>query len=104
MDYEDTFALVAKMNTVRILLSLAVNFDWELQQYDGELEKENYMSILLGFSGSDGNKVCRLKKTLYGLKWSPRALFGRQTKLGRSYTFHKTFNFWGSHNINCVCG
>ena len=75
VDYEDTFALVAKMNTVRILLSLAVNFDWELQQYDvknaflhGELEKEIYMSILLGFSGSDGNKVCQLKKTLYGLK------------------------------------
>ena len=75
VDYEETFALVAKMNTVRILLSLAVNFDWELQQYDvknaflhGELEKEIYMSIPLGFSGSDGNKVCRLKKTLYGLK------------------------------------
>ena len=75
VDYEETFTLVAKMNTVRILLSLAVNFDWELQQYDvknaflhGELEKEIYMSIPLGFSGSDGNKVFRLKKTLYGLK------------------------------------
>ena len=33
-DYQETFAPVAKMNTVRILLSLAANFDWELQQYD----------------------------------------------------------------------
>ena len=75
------------MNTIRILLSLAVNFDWELQQYDvknaflhGELEEEIYMSIPLGFNGSDGNKVCRLKKALYGLKQSPRAWFGRFAK------------------------
>ena len=32
VDYQETFAPVAKMNTVRILLSLAVNFDWELQR------------------------------------------------------------------------
>ena len=82
VDYQETFAPVAKMNAIRILLSLAVNFDWELQQYDvknaflhGELEKEIYMNISLGFSGSDGNKVCRLKKALYGLKQSPSAWF-----------------------------
>ena len=34
VDYQETFALVEKMNTVRILLSLAVSFDRELQQYD----------------------------------------------------------------------
>ena len=34
VDYQETFAYVAKMNTVRILLYLDVNFDWELQQYD----------------------------------------------------------------------
>ena len=34
VDYQETFASVAKMNTVRILLSLAVNFYWGLQQYD----------------------------------------------------------------------
>ena len=72
------------------------------------------MSIPLGFSGSDGNKVCRLKKALYGLKQSPRSWFGRFAKVmiangykqsQRDHTFfHKTFNFRGSHNINCVCG
>ena len=88
MDYQETFAPMAKMNAVRILLSLAVNFDWELQQYDvknaflhGELEEEIYMSIPPGFSGSDGNKVCRLKKALYGLKQSPCAWFGRFAKV-----------------------
>ena len=34
VDSQETFAPVAKMNTVRILLSFVVNFDWELQQYD----------------------------------------------------------------------
>ena len=34
VNYQETFAPVAKMNTVRILLSLAVNFDLELQHYD----------------------------------------------------------------------
>ena len=64
VDYQETFAPMAKMNTVRVLLSLAVNFDWELQQYGvknaflhGGLEEEIYMSIPPGFSGGDGNKV-----------------------------------------------
>ncbi|KAJ9547057.1 hypothetical protein OSB04_019600 [Centaurea solstitialis] len=88
VDYQETFAPVAKMNTVRILLSLAVNFDWELQQYDvknaflhGELEEEIYMSIPPGFSGAEKNKICLLKKALYGLKQSPRAWFGRFSKV-----------------------
>ncbi|RVW22534.1 Retrovirus-related Pol polyprotein from transposon RE1 [Vitis vinifera] len=34
IDYTETFALVAKINTVRVLLSLAVNLDWPLQQFD----------------------------------------------------------------------
>ena len=33
-DYLETFALIAKMNTVRILLSLAANYNWDLQQFD----------------------------------------------------------------------
>ena len=34
IDYTETFALVAKLNTVRILLSIAVNLDWKLRQFD----------------------------------------------------------------------
>ena len=88
MDYQETFAQVAKMNTIRILLSLAINFDWELHQYNvknaflhGELEEEIYMSIPPGFNESDGNKICRLKKAPYGLKQSPHAWFGRFAKV-----------------------
>lgn len=55
IDYMETFALVAKINTVRVLLSLAVNLNWPLQQFDvknaflhGDLTKEVYMDISPG--------------------------------------------------------
>ncbi|KAJ4706604.1 Retrovirus-related Pol polyprotein from transposon TNT 1-94 [Melia azedarach] len=83
IDYQETFAPVAKMNTVRVILSLAVNLDWPLKQFDvksaflhGDLLEEVYMDPPPGFTPKEG-KVCRLKKALYGLKQSPRAWFGR---------------------------
>ena len=88
IDYNGTFAPVAKLNTVQVLLSLAANLDWDLQQLDvknaflnGDLEEEAYMELPLGFDEDRKNgTVCRLKKALYGLKQSPRAWFGRFTK------------------------
>ena len=88
IDYQETFAPVAKINTVRVLLSLATNLDWPLQQLDvknaflnGDLEKEVYMNLPPRFDDrrKDG-MVCRLKKSLYGLKQSPRAWFDKFTK------------------------
>ncbi|RDX88942.1 hypothetical protein CR513_29398, partial [Mucuna pruriens] len=83
IDYEETFVLVAKMNTIRVIISLVAHFSWNLQQFDvknvflhGDLE-EVYMEIPLGFySHNEKNKVSRLKKALYGLKQSPRACQG----------------------------
>lgn len=56
IDYLETFALVAKMTTVRILLSLATHFRWKLQQLDvknaflhGDLEEDVFMELSLGF-------------------------------------------------------
>lgn len=67
IDYNETFALVAKLNTVRILLSLATNLDWHLHQFDiknaflnGVLEDEVYMCQPPGFEENRGEIVCKL--------------------------------------------
>ncbi|CAL2258809.1 unnamed protein product [Prunus armeniaca] len=59
IDYEETFALVAKLNIVRALLSLATNLDWPLHQFDvknaflhSELTKEVYMDVSPGYTTS----------------------------------------------------
>ena len=86
IDYEETFAPVTKLNTVRVLLSLAANLDWPLHQFDvknaflhGELTEEVYMDIPPGYNTTQTETVCMLQKALYGLKQSPRAWFGRFT-------------------------
>ena len=89
VDYLKTFAPVAKMNTVRILLSLTANYNWDLQQLNvknaflhGDLEKEIFMEIPPGF-GNDlaTKKVCKPKEALYGLKQSSRVWFRRFAKV-----------------------
>lgn len=95
IDYQETFAPVAKLNTIRVLLSLAANQDWPLHQLDiknaffnGDLEEEVYMEIPPGLeTSSNFNRVCRLKKSLYGLKQSPRAWFDRFTKTVAQYGY-----------------
>jgi len=75
VDYQETFATVAKLNSVRILLSLATNQEWSLLQFDvkntflhGEISEEIYMDSPPGMTDSIGMKICKLKKALYGLK------------------------------------
>ena len=72
LDYEETFASVAKLNSICVLLSLAINLDRGLQLdiknvfLNGELEGEVSMRILPGFERKDTRgKVCTLKKSLY---------------------------------------
>ena len=81
IDYLETFVPLEKMNTVRVLLSLAARNDWSLHQMNlknaflnGELNEEVYMQLSLGFEEDFfKDKVCKLLKSLYGLKQSPCA-------------------------------
>lgn len=95
VNYQETFAPVAKLNIVRVLLSLAANQDWPLLQFDvknaflhGDLKEEVYMDLPPGIGTSPGKGVvCRLRKALYGLKQSPRAWFGRFTSSMKKFGY-----------------
>ena len=70
IDYQETFAPVVKLNTIRVLLSLVVNWDWPFHQLDiknaflnGDLEEEVHIEIPLGFETKTNiNKFYKLKK------------------------------------------
>ena len=86
IDYSKTFALVSKLNTSLVLLSILVHFDLPLQQMDvknpflnGELREEVFMVPPSSFEMNFGSQVCRLYKALYELKQSPHAWFNKFT-------------------------
>lgn len=77
VDYDEVFAPVAKSATFRLLLSVAGTRNLKVKHYDiktaflnGKLEEEIYLKQPPGFT--TGNKVYRLKKSLYGLKQAAR--------------------------------
>uniref|UniRef100_A0A2N9I5S8 Uncharacterized protein n=1 Tax=Fagus sylvatica TaxID=28930 RepID=A0A2N9I5S8_FAGSY len=95
-DFGATFAPVAKLTSVRLLVSLAASHSWPLHQLDiknaflhGDLLETIYMDTPPGFraEGEYAGKVCRLRKSLYGLKQSPRAWFSRFSEVILSMEF-----------------
>jgi hypothetical protein len=104
VDYTETFAPVAKFNSIRILLALAAKNDWEVHQLDvksaylnGDLKEEIYMDQPEGFvKNGDEEKVCRLHRSLYGLKQAGRSWYEKID------TFFEELGLERTHADNCV--
>ncbi|WVZ54057.1 LOW QUALITY PROTEIN: hypothetical protein U9M48_004922 [Paspalum notatum var. saurae] len=85
IDYEETFAPVARLEAIRILLAFAASKGFKLQQIDvksaflnGFIEEEVYVRQPPGFeSARFSDRVYKLRKDLYGLKQAPRAWHAR---------------------------
>jgi hypothetical protein len=81
VDFEEVFAPVARLESVRLILAIAAHRGWEVHHMDvksaflnGDLEEVVYVTQPPGFT-SDGreHEVYRLHKALYGLRQAPRA-------------------------------
>ncbi|WVZ76072.1 LOW QUALITY PROTEIN: hypothetical protein U9M48_024074 [Paspalum notatum var. saurae] len=85
IDYEETFAPVARLEAIRILLAFAASKGFKLQQMDvksaflnGFIEEEAYVRQPHGFeSAKFPNRVYKLRKAFYSLKQAPRAWYAR---------------------------
>ncbi len=104
VDYFEVYASTGKYKTLRIVLSIAATRNLELRQLDvpqaftqAKLDEEVYMEMPEGFA--QPGMVCRLKKSLYGLKQSPRNWYLLcsdfiKSKLGFAATDSDPCLFW----------
>jgi hypothetical protein len=96
IDYDETFAPVAHLTTVRALLAVAASSSWTISQMDvknvflhGDLHEEVYMHPPPGIEVPSGH-VCRLRRALYGLKQAPRAWFERFVSVIKACGFYSS--------------
>ncbi|KAG8497424.1 hypothetical protein CXB51_008733 [Gossypium anomalum] len=98
VDFTDVFSPVVKHSSIRALLGIVAMHDLELEQLDvktaflyGELEEDIYMQQPEGFIVSEKEDyVCLLRKSLYGLKQSPRQWYKRFDSFTASHDFKRS--------------
>lgn len=95
VDFAETFSPVVKHATIRLVLTHAIAQNWKVRQLDvknaflnGTLNEDVYMSHPPGFKDKNfPNYVCKLNKSIYGLRQSSRAWFQKFSKFLLSYGF-----------------
>ena len=98
IDYDETFSPVAMLKSIRILLSITVALDYEIWQMDvktaflnGHLDESIYMVQPDRFKGKgQENKVCKLLKSIYGLKQASRSWNIRFDQAVKTYGFEQS--------------
>lgn len=102
LDYKEIFSPTTRYESIRILLSLSAEYNWKIRQLDvktaflyGDLDEDIFMEIPDGVE-APANKICKLNKSLYGLKQASRCW-------NRKFTdFLLKFGFIQSQADNCV--
>lgn len=97
IDYEETFAHIARYTSLRVVLAIAASKGWEVHHMDvkttflnGKIIEEIYLEQPKGFETHNPKVfVCRLKKALYGLKQVPWAWYETIDKYLTSLGFSK---------------
>lgn len=102
LDYNEIFSPTTRYESIRILLSISAEFEWNIRQLDvktaflyGELEEDIYMEVPDGVNAPK-NKICKLNKSLYGLKQAAHCWNQKFTN------FLLKFGFVQSQADNCV--
>mgnify|MGYP000992362219 CR=1 FL=1 len=98
IDYTEVFAPVVRMDSIRLLFSIAAQFKLEYKQFDvataflyGTVDKELYLKPPQGLDVPE-NYTCRLIKSLYGLKQAPRCWSKRVSDVLRQYNMKPTYS------------
>jgi hypothetical protein len=97
LDYDETFSLVVKHDTIRLILTLGLSHGWSIKQLDvsnaflhGDLQERACLSQPHGFEDSSHpHHVCHLHKALYGLKQAPRAWYMKFSAYIQQMGFHR---------------
>ncbi|WCJ31679.1 Retrovirus-related Pol polyprotein from transposon TNT 1-94 [Euphorbia peplus] len=99
IDYEETFSPVAMIKSIRIMLAIAAHYDYEIWQMDvktaclnGHLEEDVYMMQPEGFTSKDTKQVCKLQRSIYGLKQASRSWNKRFDEAVKGYGFEQNYD------------
>ena len=99
IDFDETFAPIARLESIRILLAIASHLNFKLYQMDVKstflnkmLQEEEYVEQPKGFVDSHRlDSVYKLKRALYGLKQAPRVWYDWSTAYLTEHGFKREF-------------